>query len=282
VRAGTENPLIIKTEKTTPYRYPMNTLLMFHNSLVNYFVRIRQDQKFNQLFKFLSAHYKTSKIIVYFLTCKCVNYFHKLLQIASEKMKKKFELIPLHGKMPKTKRKNSLFEFSKASNGILLCTDVASRGLDFPQVDYVIQYDPPVKPVEFIHRIGRTARMDAKGVSLIYIDDHELGYIEEIRKQGVSIKQVKTPENVSDILSKLEEKDLPLIGANAFQTFISTYYQHKAINIPDKETNFTFWKKLIATFHCKGMPELHPSIKLPKNVQEWYFEFLVIIRMTIP
>src|SRR5690606_27210555 len=166
-------------------------------------MRVNQDQKFNQLFKFLSSNYKTSKIIVYFLTCKCVNYFHKLLQIASNKFKKKFELIVLHGKMAKGKRKNSIYEFSKASNGILLCTDVAARGLDIPQVDYVIQYDPPVKPVEFVHRIGRTARMDAKGVSLVYIDDHELSYIEEIRNQGISIKQVKTPENVSNILIKL-------------------------------------------------------------------------------
>ena len=48
-------------------------------------------------------------------------------------------------------------EFCSLDKGILLCTDVAQRGLDIPDVDWVIQYEPPHDPEEYLHRVGRTA-----------------------------------------------------------------------------------------------------------------------------
>lgn len=48
---------------------------------------------------------------------------------------------------------------SNASFSVLLCTDVAARGLDIDDVGYIVQYDPPQDPATFVHRIGRTARM---------------------------------------------------------------------------------------------------------------------------
>lgn len=52
----------------------------------------------------------------------------------------------LQGKQKQTKRTTTFFQFCKAEDGILLCTDVAARGLDIPAVDWIVQYDPPDDP----------------------------------------------------------------------------------------------------------------------------------------
>ncbi|VDM85501.1 unnamed protein product, partial [Strongylus vulgaris] len=64
----------------------------------------------------------------------------------------------LQGKQKQAKRTSTFFQFCQAETGILLCTDVAARGLDIPAVDWIVQYDPPDEPREYIHRVGRTAR----------------------------------------------------------------------------------------------------------------------------
>jgi ATP-dependent RNA helicase DDX18/HAS1 len=60
----------------------------------------------------------------------------------------------IHGKQKQAKRTSTFFEFCQADKGILLCTDVAARGLDIPAVDWIIQYDPPDDPKEYIHRVS--------------------------------------------------------------------------------------------------------------------------------
>ena len=72
--------------------------------------------------------------------------------------------------------------------GCLLCTDVAARGLDIPDVQYIVQYDPPQDPSTFVHRVGRTARMGRTGKALVMLLPHETPYIDflRLRKAGSS------------------------------------------------------------------------------------------------
>lgn len=55
-------------------------------------------------------------------------------------------VLDIHGRQKQAKRTNTFFEFCNAKTGILLCTDVAARGLDIPAVDWIIQFDPPDDP----------------------------------------------------------------------------------------------------------------------------------------
>ncbi len=74
----------------------------------------------------------------------------------------------------------------QADKGILLCTDVAARGLDIPAVDWIIQYDPPDDPREYIHRVGRTARgKEGRGRALLLLLPEELGFLKYLKDAKV-------------------------------------------------------------------------------------------------
>jgi ATP-dependent RNA helicase DDX31/DBP7 len=97
----------------------------------------------------------------------------------------------LHGSLAQAARTKTLQAFSKETNpAFLICTDVASRGLDLPNVDLVIEYDPPFSKEEHLHRIGRTARAGRDGrASIFLLPGSEEGYVDllkEGRRDGVS------------------------------------------------------------------------------------------------
>lgn len=80
-------------------------------------------------------------------------------------------------------RTDAFVSFSRCRSGVLLCTDVAARGLDFPAVTSIVQYDPPGEASEYVHRVGRTARMGRRGDALLMLQPHELpGYLSHLKE----------------------------------------------------------------------------------------------------
>ncbi|ELP92108.1 ATP-dependent rRNA helicase rrp3, putative [Entamoeba invadens IP1] len=91
-----------------------------------------------------------------------------------------YEAIPLNGKMSQQKRLLALEKFKSGKRSLLVATDVASRGLDIPDVDFVINYDCPVEPKDYIHRVGRTARAGKSGMAITIVTQYSLEFYQRI------------------------------------------------------------------------------------------------------
>lgn len=101
-----------------------------------------------------------------------------------------------HGGMLQDERERALLKFRNGSSRILLTTDLAARGLDIPEVDNIIHYQLPPKEDAFIHRNGRTARMNAKGtVYLIMTADESFPFLEETIEVEVLEKKYALPQH---------------------------------------------------------------------------------------
>jgi superfamily II DNA/RNA helicase len=103
-------------------------------------VLVPEGHKLSELVLFLQEH-KHSKIIIFLLTCAHVDYYARLLPQLPALSGLKIEA--LHGKMVQKKRTKTYETFAGVPEGVLLCTDVTARGIDIPDVDWIIQYDAP-------------------------------------------------------------------------------------------------------------------------------------------
>ena len=99
-------------------------------------------------------------------------------------------LLHLHGKQKQSLRATITQKFSSTNHGYLFCTDVAARGLDFPLVDWVIQLDCPEDVDMYIHRVGRTARLERSGKALMMLSPSETPFIEQLLARKVPIEKI--------------------------------------------------------------------------------------------
>jgi len=115
----------------------------------------------------------------------------------------------LHGNLTPAARTRTLGAFvsaipSTASPSILLATDVAARGLDLPNLDVVIQFDPPTDTKTFSHRCGRTARAGKSGTAWVLLSGREVEFV------GVSIFVAHSREILIKVLDFLSIRKIPL------------------------------------------------------------------------
>lgn len=93
-----------------------------------------------------------------------------------------FPAIPIHGQLSQPKRLGALNKFKSGDRNILIATDVASRGLDIPSVDIVINYDVPQHSKDYIHRVGRTARAGRSGKSITMVTQYDVELYQRIEE----------------------------------------------------------------------------------------------------
>ncbi|XP_066600587.1 probable ATP-dependent RNA helicase pitchoune isoform X1 [Prorops nasuta] len=194
------------------------------------------EKRFLLLFTFLKKN-RNKKVMVFFSSCMSVKFHHELLNYID------LPVLSIHGKQKQTKRTTTFFQFCNATSGILLCTDVAARGLDIPDVDWIVQYDPPDDPKEYIHRVGRTARGEgSSGHALLILRPEELGFLRYLKQARVPVNEFDFSWNkVADIqlqLEKLIAKNyfLNMSGKEAFKAYVRAYDSHHLKQIFDVET----------------------------------------------
>jgi ATP-dependent RNA helicase DDX47/RRP3 len=85
-----------------------------------------------------------------------------------------FGALPIHGQMSQPKRLAALAKFKAGERALLVATDVASRGLDIPSVDVVINYDVPINSKDYVHRVGRTARAGRSGRAVTFVTQYDV------------------------------------------------------------------------------------------------------------
>ncbi|KAG8734984.1 ribosomal RNA processing protein, partial [Ceratobasidium sp. 414] len=99
-----------------------------------------------------------------------------------------FPAVPLHGQLSQSARLGALNKFKAGGRSLLIATDVASRGLDIPAVDVVINFDIPTHSKDYIHRVGRTARAGRAGKSITLVTQYDVELLQRI--EGVIGKKM--------------------------------------------------------------------------------------------
>mmetsp|Transcript_15338 Transcript_15338/g.24993 ORF Transcript_15338/g.24993 Transcript_15338/m.24993 type:complete len:594 (+) Transcript_15338:8-1789(+) len=233
IRAGLRNPAVIsvqvqmdssKRQRQTP------------TTLDNLYLVCEPTDKLRILCELIHDK-KDQKLLVFFSTCASVDFFSKALNL----------LIPetvsvvtsLHGKMPQKKRMRTYDTFAKKQGGgVLLVTDVAARGIDIPDVDLIVQFDPPQDPSFFVHRVGRTARAGRDGRALVFLLPAELAYVNLLESRKVPMQKYPGFEELAErkryanCLEKIrkevfKDRDLLEKGTKAFIAFLRSYKEHK-------------------------------------------------------
>ncbi len=111
---------------------------------------------------------------------------HGANRVAEQLQKSGVKADAIHGNKSQGARQRSLAAFKSGSVRVLVATDIAARGIDVDGVSHVINYEMPVEPESYVHRIGRTARAGAEGIAVSFCDAEEISHLRAIER---SIRQ---------------------------------------------------------------------------------------------
>jgi ATP-dependent RNA helicase DDX47/RRP3 len=107
-----------------------------------------------------------------------------------------FAAVPLHGQLSQAKRLAALHKFKAGERSILIATDVASRGLDIPAVDLVLNYELPANSKDYIHRVGRTARAGRAGRAITLVTQYDVEVYQRIEHMlGKKLEEFPAPQD---------------------------------------------------------------------------------------
>ena len=264
VRSGLRNPMKVTAVESHDSGNDKKKVTV-PSQLTNFFLYCDYRQKLNYLIHLLKNDDPIpsgNSVIVYFLTCACVDFYSKLFrEILGKKDLQSIQLFSLHGQMVQKRRnaehqsfKTACEEISKQQEAssetsnetlptpthnkkaVLFCTDVAARGLDFPSISTIIQFDAPTNPDQFVHRVGRTARMGKEGQSMLFLARSENDYIDYLEFKKIQMHELRPSQNMisqnyvnKETLKKVIQSDRDIFekGEEALKSFVRSYKEHQ-------------------------------------------------------
>jgi len=149
-----------------------------------------------QIVKEFQEEKPLSNCIIFTKTCRTCQILSRLLSKCG------FSCAALHSMMNQKKRFDSLHLFKSKQTKILVATDVASRGLDIPTVDLVVNFDLPTQPKVYVHRVGRTARAGRGGKAMTIITEHDIKLLHAIEGL-VNIRLTEHKVNEKEVMANL-------------------------------------------------------------------------------
>ncbi|KAG7400836.1 ATPdependent RNA helicase [Phytophthora boehmeriae] len=184
------------------------------------------ERKLDVLLSFIKSHLK-QKTIVFLSTCRQVRFVHSVFC----KLQPGIPLCALHGKYKQGKRVEVYYEFLNKPAAVLFATDIAARGLDFPQVDWVLQLDCPEDAANYIHRVGRTARYNKQGKALMCLVPSEVeGMTKRLEDAKVPIRETKlNPTKTTSCRQKIAsvvagDKEIKSLAQKAFMSYVRSVH----------------------------------------------------------
>ncbi|SCU98074.1 LAMI_0F12882g1_1 [Lachancea mirantina] len=253
---------IFKAGMTNPVKISVNSKSRNPESLHINYTLVPSDIKLDLLIHLLNTT-KFKKCIVYLPTCVGVTYIYAFMKYLSKSgvLSDDLNVYSLHGKLQTSSRLKTLDTFSgTVSKSVLLTTDVAARGIDIPEIDFVLQLDPPHDAEVFLHRCGRTGRAEKEGRAIVFLNPgREEDYVRFLEVKNVSLSRVDFDINsLGQVLRKfrdwsLEDRARFEHGVKAYVAFIRYYSKHSAQSI-----------FRLQNFDYIGVAKLYGLVRLPR------------------
>jgi ATP-dependent RNA helicase RhlE len=143
-------------------------------NLSGYFVT---DDRRGPLLRYLIKENKMDQVLVF------TSSGQKADRVAAKLTKNGIDAYAIHGKKSQGARQSALDAFKSGKIKVLVATDLLSRGIDIAGLPFVINYELPRSPKDFIHRVGRTGRADENGLAISFVDRQEIKHFKVILKK---------------------------------------------------------------------------------------------------
>ncbi|CAB4015760.1 probable ATP-dependent RNA helicase DDX49 [Paramuricea clavata] len=174
---------------TDPFCYSVQDNVATVAELDQRYLLIPDQVKDCYMVYILREHTENKSVIVFTKTC----YSCQVLAVMFRKVE--LPCVTLHSLMSQSERLASLAKFKTGIVNILVATDVASRGLDIPEVELVLNTNVPRSPDDYIHRVGRTARAGRGGLALTLLTQYDIKALQSIEERiGVKLASFQTTE----------------------------------------------------------------------------------------